>query len=246
MDHLDILYHDEALIAVNKPAGLLVHRSDIDRHETRFALQTVRDQIGQRVYPVHRLDKPTSGVLLFALNSESAHALSTKFNEGSVQKTYLAIVRGYPEQQATIDYPLREAWDKMTDRRVRRDKAPQTAVTTLHRLATAEIPVRVDRYPTSRYALVAAHPLTGRKHQIRRHMKHIAHPIIGDTTYGKSRHNRLFAERFDCTRLLLHAARVVLPHPMSREPITVRAPLDEPYSRVLAELGWEYTLDIPW
>lgn len=245
MEHFDILYRDETLVAVNKPSGLLVHRSDIDRHETHFALQMLRDQMGQRVYPVHRLDKPTSGVLLFALNSEAARATSTAFAAGAVEKTYLAVVRGYPDPQTTIDYPLRDTWDKMSAPNSRRAGNPRPASTALRCLATAELSVRVDRYPTSRYALVEARPFTGRRHQIRRHMKHIAHPIIGDTTYGKSRHNRLFAQRFDCARLLLHAAHLSFPHPISAQIVSIPAPLDGPFSRVIEGLGWRNCVDIP-
>lgn len=235
---LDILYRDDSLIAINKPAGLLVHRSAIDRHETRFALQLLRDQIGRRVYPVHRLDKPTSGVLLFALDAGTARRLTATFTAGEVSKRYLTVVRGYTPERATIDYPLREVPDRMTDRRARRDKEPQPAITDYRRLATVELPVRVDRYPTSRYSLIEALPRTGRKHQIRRHLKHIAHPIIGDTTYGKGQHNRLFAERFGCARLLLHAAQLSLPHPVDASALTLHAPPDAALRQLLWDLGW--------
>lgn len=236
---LEILYQDEVLVAVNKPAGLLIHRSEIDRHETRFALQLVRDRIGQRVYPVHRLDKPTSGTLLFALDAQTARRLTAAFSAREVTKRYIAVVRGYPDAQGTIDHPLREMLDKMTDRRARRDKEAVPAVTDYQTLATVELPVRVDRYPTSRYALIAAFPRTGRKHQIRRHLKHIAHPVIGDTTWGKGRHNRLFAERFGCTRLLLHAHTLSLRHPVSGQSLTISTPLDTEFGAVLEQLGWE-------
>lgn len=238
---LEILFQDDYLVAVNKPAGLLVHRSAIDRHETRFALQLVRDQIGRRVYPVHRLDKPTSGVLLFALDVETARRLTAAFTAGEVSKRYLAVVRGHPDEQGTVDYPLLEPLDKMTDRRARQDKPAQPAITDYRRLATVELPVRVDRYPTSRYALIEAAPRTGRKHQIRRHMKHIFHPVIGDTTYGKARHNRLFTERFGSTRLLLHAQHLAFVHPASGQSLALSAPLDEIFGRVVRELGWDDT-----
>lgn len=238
MERSDILFHDSALVAVNKPAGLLVHRSEIDRHETRFALQIVRDQLGQRVYPVHRLDKPTSGVLLFALSSDIARAVTEQFTAGEVRKRYLGVVRGIPDSPFVIDNPLRENRDKMTDHRARQNKAPQSAITALRTLASAELPVRVDRYPTSRYALVEARPHTGRKHQIRRHLKHISHPLIGDTTYGKSGHNRLFSERFDCRRLLLHADQLALRHPETGAELIIRAPLDAVFASVIQALGW--------
>jgi tRNA pseudouridine65 synthase len=232
-DSLIVLYRDEHLIAIDKPAGLLVHPSWIDRSETRCAMMLLRDQIGQYVYPVHRLDKPTSGVLLFALSPDVARLLTATFTEKQVDKRYLAVVRGHTDESGVIDHPLKEKLDKMTDRQARQDKPPQAAVTEYKRLATLELPVRVDRYPTSRYSLVEARPLTGRKHQIRRHFKHLSHPIIGDTSYGKSNHNRLFAQHFDCHRLLLAATRLELPHPVTAEPLRLEAGLDPNFSSVV-------------
>ena len=229
---LDVLYRDEQLIAINKPSGLLVHRSMIDRHETRFALQMVRDQIGQRVYPLHRLDKPTSGVLLFGLNAEVARQMGEVFSARETEKQYLAVVRGYTAADEVIDYPLREELDKMSDRRADQNKAAQPAITEYQRLATVELPLAVGRYSTARYSLINVSPKTGRKHQIRRHMKHIFHPIVGDTTHGDGRHNQLFRDAFDCQRLLLHASGLSFIHPESGEPVSIDAPLDEPFSRI--------------
>lgn len=186
---MDILYRDDTLVAVNKPAGLLVHRSAIDHHETRYALQIVRDQLGRRVYPVHRLDKPTSGILVFALDQDTARRMTKLFAEGAVEKTYLAVVRGYTDEAGTIDYALEEQLDRMTDNKALRDKPAQPAVTHYRRLGIAELPFAVGRYPTARYSLLRVSPKTGRKHQIRRHMKHIFHPVVGDTSHGDGRHN---------------------------------------------------------
>lgn len=230
---IDILYRDNDLIAVNKPAGLLVHRSAIDRRETRFALQLVRDRIGQRVWPVHRLDKPTSGILIFALHGEAARCLTQAFQANRVHKTYLAVVRGYTETAGRIDYALKEELDKTTDRRADPDKAPQQAVTAYRRLGTLELPHAVGRYPTARYSLIEARPLTGRKHQIRRHMKHIFHPIVGDTTHGDGRHNRFFRHHFDCHRLLLAATGLCLPHPRHGDRLDLNASLDAEFSAVV-------------
>jgi tRNA pseudouridine65 synthase len=229
---LDIIYRDPHLVAINKPAGLLVHPSLVDRYETRSAMTLLRDQIGQYVYPVHRLDKPTSGVLLFALSSEIARRLTIGFTNKQVEKRYLAVVRGYTALSGSIDHPLKERHDKMTDRRARKDKPPQPAVTEYHRLATLELPVRIDRYPSSRYSLVEITPLSGRKHQIRRHFKHLSHPVIGDTSYGKSKHNRLFTERFGCTRLLLAATRLIFEHPVLGERVVLKADPGEDFSRL--------------
>ena len=220
---LDILYRDDWLIAIHKPSGLLVHRSPIAAHEQRFAVQLLRDQIGQRVYPAHRLDRGTSGVLLFALEREVARTLAQRFESQAVDKRYLAIVRGHPPEHGLIDHALVRRLDPVEVRRGKgagaRDALPedveegeggqftaaeleapltggaegavepaaQAARTRFRRLATVELPHAVDRYPTSRYALVELFPETGRRHQLRRHLKHIAHPIIGDATYGTGR-----------------------------------------------------------
>lgn len=222
---LEILHQDEHLVAINKPSGLLVHRSLIDRHETRFAIQLTRDQIGQKVYPVHRLDKPTSGVLLFALDSDTARLLTEQFTAGLVHKTYLAIVRGYTDETGIVDYPLKEQLDRIADADAEQDKPAQTAITHYRRLATTELPWPVGRYATARYSLLELQPKTGRKHQLRRHMKHIFHPIVGDTTHGDGKHNALFREKFSCQRLLLHAAQLQLTHPAHGSPLLIQASL---------------------
>ncbi|MGQ9425243.1 tRNA pseudouridine(65) synthase TruC [Gilvimarinus sp. F26214L] len=239
MQPLEVIYRDQHLVAINKPSGLLVHRSKIDRHETTFALQLVRDQIQQHVFPVHRLDKPTSGVLLFALSAEVARALSEQFAQQAVSKRYLAVVRGYAPEGGTIDHPLTEEQDKMTDRRARQNKAPQAAITTFKRLATIELPVCVDRYPQTRYSLVEALPLTGRKHQIRRHLKHIAHPIIGDAKHGKGVHNRFFQTEFGCHRLLLACVEMGFAHPITQQRILLHAGLDGDFLSVMQRFGWD-------
>jgi len=234
---MQILYLDPHFVIVNKPAGLLVHRSGIDRHETRFALQLARDRIGCKLYPVHRLDKPTSGALLFALSAEAARAMTKKFAGGEVRKTYLAVVRGYVEDAGRIDHPLAEEQDAIADRRVRRGKPAQAALTEYRRLARAELPYPVGRYATSRFSLVQAIPGTGRKHQIRRHMKHIFHPIVGDTTHGDGKQNALFCAQLGCSRLLLAATGMSFAHPLTDARIDAVAPLDAEFLRVGARLG---------
>ncbi len=233
---LEILYRDDDLIAINKPSGLLVHRSLIDKHETRFAIQLLRDQIGQRVYPMHRLDKPTSGVLLFALNQATARLLTQQFTDGLVQKEYLAVVRGYTDDAGHIDHPLKEQLDRIADAQADPNKEAQAAVTDYQRLATVELPFAVGRYATARYSLVRAWPRTGRKHQIRRHMKHIFHPIIGDTTHGDGRHNDFFRQQFDNQRLLLAARRMELTHPLTGLRLVITAGLDAPFAALVQSL----------
>jgi tRNA pseudouridine65 synthase len=233
---LDILYQDDDLVAINKPSGLLVHRSLIDRHETAFALQQTRDQIGQFVYPVHRLDKPTSGVLLFALSSDIARQLTQQFTDKAVQKRYLAVVRGYTEKEGKIDYALKQQLDKMTDAKAVQDKAAQTAVTQYRREAVVELPFAVGRYATARYSLLSLRPETGRKHQLRRHLKHIFHPIVGDTSHGDGKHNAFFRAHFDCYRLLLHADQLALTHPVSQDKIVIKAPLEVDFKTIVDAL----------
>ena len=235
----EVIYRDEQLVAINKPSGLLVHRSPIDRHETRFALQFVRDQLGQRVYPVHRLDKPTSGVLLFGLSSDVARDVSAQFAAGTVRKDYLAVVRGHCPDAGRIDHALTEEWDRIADRDRRSDKPAQSALTHYRRLATVEVPFAVDRYPQSRYSLVALHPETGRRHQLRRHMKHLGYPLIGDAKHGKGVHNRFFQSQYQCHRLLLACTGLELVHPVNGEVLHLQAGLDEAFTRVLRSFDWQ-------
>ena len=235
---LPVLYLDDRMVVVDKPSGLLVHRSPIDRHETRFALQLLRDQLGQRVHPVHRLDKPTSGALVFALDAEAARVLAATFATREVTKTYRALVRGWPENSGVIDRPLAAVED---ERAGPQSLEPREAVTGYRTLAHYELPLRVDRYPTSRYALVELTPHTGRRHQLRRHLATASHPIVGDSTYGKGRHNRLFADLFGVRRLLLACTRLAFASlPWREEPLVVEAPLAGEFAGLLARLDDEY------
>jgi len=233
---LEILFQDESLVAINKPSGLLVHRSPIDQYETHFAMQMTRDQIGQRVFPVHRLDKPTSGVLLFALSSEVANLLTKQFAAATMYKTYWAVVRGYTSDSGVIDSDLQEEWDKMTDKLVDKDKPAQSAITHYERLATTELPYPVGRYDTARYSLVSLQPRTGRKHQLRRHMKRIYHPIVGDSTHGDGKQNAFLREQFGLARLMLHAKSMEFTHPVSGERVFLEAGVAEDFSMMLRSL----------
>ena len=229
-----IIYQDEDILVVNKPCDWLVHRSAIDRHETRFLIQALKHLTDLTVFPVHRLDKPTSGVMVFALNKPALINLSHQFEENQVAKTYHAIVRGHAPNNLHIDYPLKE---KAVFKSQNTDKLKtQSAITDLIRLKSYEIPVAVDRYPQSRYSLVELKPSTGRRHQLRRHMKHIAHPIIGDTSYGKTSHNNYFRNELACRRLLLHANQLSFAHPTTAEPLQFSANYDRSFTEVMNEL----------
>jgi len=186
MSDMEILYRDEDLVAVSKPAGLAVHRGWA--RDDEYAMTLLRDALGQWVYPVHRLDRGASGVLLFGLSPAAARALCERFEQHEVEKRYLALVRGAPPAELTIDHPL-----------VADNGEKQSARTEVVRLAQL-----------GRYAWVEARPKTGRLHQIRRHLKHVSCPIIGDVKYGKGEHNRLFRERYALHRLALHARSLTL------------------------------------
>jgi tRNA pseudouridine65 synthase len=209
-----LLYRSAALVAVNKPSGLAVHRGQ--SRDLVHALQLVRDSVEAYVYPVHRLDRATSGVLLFALSADAARAVGAAFEAGSVEKHYLALVRGNPPDRALVDHPLSQEDDKPA-------RDARTEVVTLARYG--------------RYALVEAIPQTGRTHQIRRHLKHLSCPIIGDVRYGKGEHNRFFRSEFALHRLALHAASLTLTDPATGEPVTIRAPLPDDLAGAVAALA---------
>jgi tRNA pseudouridine65 synthase len=245
---LRLLWRDEHLVALHKPAGWLVHRTGLDAGETRFIVQTLRDQLGQRVHPVHRLDKGTCGVLLLALHAEAARGLAMAFQRHAVSKTYLALVRGWAPDAVEVDHPLRP--DDTPP-----DTPAQSAHSRLRRLAALTWPEAADPgFATTRISLVEAQPTTGRRHQIRRHLKHIAHPIIGDATHGKGPLNRWWAERLGRQRLWLHAWRLQIDHPMTGEALDLcsglawdgerlTVPADSPadlldWQRLLAMPGW--------
>ncbi len=231
----EIIYHDDDLIAISKPSGWLVHRSWLDKNETVFVMQTLRDQINQHVFPVHRLDRPTSGVLLFALSSDTARIMSEQFASHQIEKTYYAIVRGYLEDEAIIDYPLVAELDKIADKFATQNKPAQEAVTHYRGISKIEVPIKIGKFDTARYSLVELKPKTGRKHQLRRHMKHIFHPILGDSKHGDLHQNRAFANYFDIKRLMLHAASLQIKHPRTDKAITLTSSLPVEWHDVLSE-----------
>ena len=238
-NQIEIIYEDEFLVAINKEAGLLVHRSWLDKGETRFAMQLTRDAVGCHVFPVHRLDKPTSGVLLFAKSPAVARSLTEAFTEHNITKQYLAVVRGYMSEQGTVDYALSFQPDAIADKFANLDKPAQEAVTHWQSLAQIELPFAVSKkHDTSRYSLMRLTPETGRKHQLRRHMRHLFHHIVGDTSHGDGRHNRFFRTQYGCARMLLHAQTLALSHPVTGEPLLIKAGLDDQWLRILEEFSW--------
>jgi tRNA pseudouridine65 synthase len=232
---LDILYQDDALIAVNKPAGLAVHRSKMVSNADTFLVDVLREQVGGTLYLAHRLDRATSGVLLVARSAEVAAALGEQFMGRDVHKQYVAVVRGWPEPaQGVVDYPLPGS----------RETGPRRdARTGYRRLASVEVPIALGRYPQQRYALVLAEPETGRFRQIRKHMAHIHHPVIGDCQHGRSDHNRLYKQHFGCHRMLLHAWRLRFRHPLDGRAMVLDAPLDAAFQALLERFGWALPTD---
>ncbi|MFD0794243.1 pseudouridine synthase [Mucilaginibacter litoreus] len=228
---LEIIYRDEHLVAINKPHGLLVHRSFIAADVAEFAIQLLRDQIGQKVYPAHRIDRKTAGVLLFALDKETEVAMQKAFMENLVKKKYLAIVRGHTEDEGAIDYPLRKENGTLQD-----------AFTSYQTLSRAELDVPLGKHQTSRYSLVQAEPQTGRMHQLRKHFAHIFHPIIGDRTHGCNKQNKLFKERWEMETMLLHASQLSFRHPVTGGAITISAGLQPRFKDVMKLMGWHDAL----
>ena len=231
---LTVCFQDDALVVVDKPCGMLVHRSGIDARATTFLLQTLRYHLNQSVFPVHRLDKATSGLVIFALSSDVARTLSQAFEHGDITKTYEAFVRGHTPQSLHIDHALRDEVDSK-GRKIKNGTA-RAAMTELRTLTSWTVPEPVDRYPEARYSHVQLQPITGRYRQLRRHAKHISHPILGDVRYGKGTHNRFIEERLGTRRLWLHARQVAFRHPVTDEALSISSALPGDFLRMRAWL----------
>lgn len=238
--NISILYQDAHLVVVNKPAGMLVHRGERAADERPILLQTLRDHLGRKVYPIHRLDRMTSGVIVLALDSETASLMVDQWRHQRVEKRYLAVTRGYMPDHIHLDYAMAPPIDKF--KRNPKPKPVQEAITDFYCLGQVEIPVAIDKYPQSRYSLIEAIPKTGRKHQIRRHLKHLSHPIIGDTRYGKGKHTQYFRDHMNCAQMLLHAWRLSFQHPYSGQALSFYAPVNETWLSILKAFDWHHLL----
>jgi tRNA pseudouridine65 synthase len=225
---MEILHADDALVVANKPAGMAVHRSHLVGRENDYVIDALRRETGRTLYLAHRLDRATSGVLVCAATREVAAALGEQFMSRAVEKTYLAVCRGWTAEQGEIDYALNAPGKP----------EPKPAITRYRRLGAAEWAIAMGRYAAQRYSLVEAMPETGRYRQIRRHFHHISHHLIGDTTEGRGDHNRLFRQHLGVHRLLLHAWRIAFAHPATGARLEVTAPLDAAWARVFAQFGW--------
>lgn len=224
---LEIVYQDDHLVAINKPHGLLVHRSSMASDAKEFALQMLRDQLGRRVSPVHRLDRKTGGLLLFAFEKDIEIAMHKQFQEGLVEKKYKAILRGFAPDMLDIDYPL-----------VNDNGVSQESFTSFITLARAELDVPSGKFLTSRYSLVEATPTTGRMHQLRKHFAHIFYPIIGDRKHGCNKQNRFFKEQWEMTTMLLHASSLSFDHPVTGARINLQAGFQDEFKRMIQLMNW--------
>ena len=222
MEPLQVLFQDEHYAIINKPHGLLVHRSKIAVNTDVYALQILRDQLGLKVHPTHRLDRKTSGVLIFALSELANSKMQQLFATNQVDKTYQAVVRGYTPTSETINYPLTNDNGKT-----------QEAITKFKTIKTTEINVPLGKFTTSRYSLVEIKPETGRFHQIRKHFAHLRHPIIGDRPHGCNKQNKLFKEKWNMNTMLLHANEIAFNHPITNEPLIITAAFQDEFKRTL-------------
>ncbi|MES2798096.1 MAG: pseudouridine synthase [Bacteroidota bacterium] len=226
---LPILFQDEHYVIINKPHNLLVHRTSISEEKEEFALQILRDQLGCWVSPSHRIDRKTSGILVFAKSKGADSAMGKLFHENQVKKAYLALVRGYLPDSGTCDRPLENEKGKM-----------QEAITHFRCLQQVELEIEVSRYPTSRYSLTEIRPETGRMHQIRRHFAQMRHYLIGDKTHGECKQNKMFKERFGLNTMLLHASELSFVHPFTNQETYLKAEMSLEFKRVLGEIGMNY------
>ncbi len=236
---IEVVFEDEHLIALNKPSGLLVHPSWLTPRGTPNLASILKAYLGTSPYTVHRLDRPTSGLILFAKTKTVAQALNETFAEHRVTKTYYAVCRGYVEGEGVIDYPLKEEKDRIADKFMSDDKPAQEAISAYRCLAQVELPIAVGRYSSARYSLVEVTPKTGRKHQIRRHMKHIFHPIVGDSKHGDNKQNKALREHYGLNRLMLMAVQLQLPHPVTGQPLELKAALDAETVQLFQHFGWQ-------
>ncbi|RFC53917.1 pseudouridine synthase [Brumimicrobium aurantiacum] len=231
IDQLEIIYEDDYILAINKPAGLLVHRTKIARDVHEFAMQILRDQVGYQVTPIHRLDRKTSGVLLFAKKQEFVHEFQSTLQQDSTQKHYLAVTRGYFPAQISVDHPLTNDAGKK-----------QEARTSFKLIQKVEIDLPFGKFDTSRYSLIEAFPQSGRMHQIRKHLNHLRHPIIGDRPHGCNKQNALFLNKFGLEKMLLHAVSLKLKHPYTKEELIINAKVPEHFKEISNHLGLKLPL----
>jgi len=223
---IEIIFQNDNLVVVNKPPNMLVHRSPIS-NDTCFLMTLLRRQLGRMVFPAHRLDRPTSGLMVFALNQDIVSRLGCAFQEGEVEKSYLAVVRGWLHTGSEIDYPLKKEGKG----------EEQEAISAYEPLGRIEFPWPVAGFPTARYTLLTITPHTGRWHQLRRHLAHIRHPVMGDVLHGDGKHNRLFRQHLDIHRLMLHASFLSFRDPETGHPLSFFLKPDYSFTQLFPDIS---------
>ncbi|MBK6952635.1 MAG: pseudouridine synthase [Crocinitomicaceae bacterium] len=235
IDKIEIVFEDDLIIGVNKPNNFLIHQSHYARNIVEITLlQKLESQLGYPLYPLHRLDRKTSGILLLLKNKNHVAKFQELFSNNTIQKTYYAIVRGFSPASGVIDSPIKE-----DDTGIYKE-----ALTTFETLAQIELPIPVNLHNTSRYSLVKLMPHTGRMHQLRKHMNKINHPIIGDPKYGDRFHNRTFEKEFGSTYLLLHARQVEFIHPISQQKMKLIADFTDNWKMLLNTFFGRFRFDL--
>ncbi|KAB1159540.1 pseudouridine synthase [Tenacibaculum aiptasiae] len=227
---LDILFEDEYIICVSKPNNVVVHHAHHSRNvsDEDSLLQLLFNQFGKKFYPIHRLDRKTSGIILLAKETSFVSKFQELFTNNEIQKTYYGIVRGHAPERKIIDSPV-----KGRDANVH--KEAETLLELVDKI-TLDIPVKP--YDTSRYSLVKLSPKTGRLHQLRIHMNKISHPLIGDPKYGDKNHNTMFIENFNCENLFLHAYSLTFKHPISNKEMILKAKLPNDWNILFEKFNW--------
>lgn len=239
MNNLEIVYEDESLLVVDKPAGLLMHPSWLDKREKDTLASRVKVYLnGAKVHTVHRLDRPTSGLVVIAKQDSVAKQLAEQFAERGVKKTYWAITRGFTPEAFTVNHELTEELDKIADKHATKEREAQTAITHFKRIGIATVNINVGRYPQGRYSLVECAPVTGRKHQIRRHLKHERFPIIGDSRYGCRHNNQAAAEHLGISALALRAVRIEFVHPSTGKLLALEVNKNSHWQGWFKALAW--------
>lgn len=231
IDHIDIIYEDEYFVAINKPNNFLVHQSHYARNIIEpTLLDVLKIQLTYPLYPLHRLDRKTSGMLLLLKNKQYVSQFQKLFTTNNITKTYFAIVRGFSNPSGKIDSPV-----KNDDTSIYKN-----ALTHYKTINTIELNIPVYPYEKSRYSLMKLAPETGRMHQLRKHLNKISHPIVGDYKYGDRFHNRMFEDNFNCNYLFLHASNIAFVHPITKQSILLKAKFPADWNKIFSTFNWEY------
>lgn len=238
-NNIRIYFQDDNLVVIEKPAGFQVHTPTEYAQDGKIVRKNnvsilLRKQLEKNIFTVHRLDRATSGVMMFSLSSEVARLIQKKFHAREVKKTYVCLVRGWTEDAGVIDIPLAKSNDSGEMMEAR------TEYETLHRF---ELPHALGKYEKVRYSVVRVHPITGKLHQIRRHFKHISHPLVGDTVHGDGKHNRLWKDLLEKaggkqSYLFLKAYALEMKHPITAESQQFTTRWNQTWLRMFNLIGW--------